>query len=89
MESFNNIPEYQVSVYHMSMLFPYLMFLHDDQQKSEFMRHLEDQQMKDSLKMYNYLVETCFDKCVAVGWGGVSLSSLIANITFIFVVYLE
>jgi len=26
--------------------------------------------MKDSLKMYNHLVESCFDKCVMVGWGG-------------------
>jgi len=42
-----------------------------DHQKAEFMRFLEDQQMKDSLKMYNFLVESCFDKCVAVGWNGV------------------
>lgn len=41
-----------------------------EHQKAEFMRHLEDQQMKDSLKMYNNLVESCFDKCVMVGWGG-------------------
>eukprot|EP01038_Epipyxis_sp_PR26KG_P004173 gene4173-5940_t len=39
-------------------------------QKDEFLRHLEEQQMKDSLKMYNNLVESCFDKCVVVGWGG-------------------
>jgi hypothetical protein len=44
-----------------------------DFQKPEFIRHLEEQQMKDSLKMYNHLVETCFDKCVTVGWGGVSV----------------
>ena len=44
-----------------------------DFQKPDFIRHLEEQQMKDSLKMYNHLVETCFDKCVTVGWGGVSV----------------
>ena len=42
-----------------------------DHQKPEFIKHLEEQQMKDSLKMYNHLVEQCFDKCVTVGWGGV------------------
>jgi len=41
---------------------------------------LEDQQMKDSLKMYNHLVESCFDKCVMVGWGGVSGQLLIAQL---------
>jgi hypothetical protein len=71
-----------------------------DSQKGEFMRHLEDQQMKDSLRyenvvlypllrkysprcnfpnnlphrMYNHLVESCFDKCVMTEWGGVSKS---------------
>mmetsp|Transcript_21935 Transcript_21935/g.19956 ORF Transcript_21935/g.19956 Transcript_21935/m.19956 type:complete len:95 (-) Transcript_21935:57-341(-) len=43
-------------------------------QKAEFLRHLEDQQIKDSLRMYNTLVESCFDKCVHVGWNG-SLNS--------------
>eukprot|EP01041_Mallomonas_annulata_P008054 gene8054-16512_t len=33
-------------------------------QKAEFMRYLEDEQMKESLKMYNRLVEGCFSKCV-------------------------
>jgi import inner membrane translocase subunit TIM9 len=33
-------------------------------QKAEFMKHLEEQQVKDSLRMYNNLVESCFDKCV-------------------------
>ena len=42
-----------------------------EHQKPEFIKHLEEQQMKDSLKMYNHLVEQCFDKCVTVGWGGV------------------
>jgi import inner membrane translocase subunit TIM9 len=41
-----------------------------EHQKAEFIRHLEDNQMKDSLKMYNNLVENCFDKCVMVGWDG-------------------
>mmetsp|Transcript_7071 Transcript_7071/g.10514 ORF Transcript_7071/g.10514 Transcript_7071/m.10514 type:complete len:99 (-) Transcript_7071:100-396(-) len=41
-----------------------------EHQKGEFLRHLEDQQMKDSLKMYNHLVESCFEKCVMVNWGG-------------------
>eukprot|EP01039_Chlorochromonas_danica_P008695 gene8695-9580_t len=39
-------------------------------QKQELIKHLEEQQIKDSLKMYNKLVESCFDKCVMVGWGG-------------------
>lgn len=43
-----------------------------EHQKGEFMRHLQDTQMKDSLRMYNKLVEDCFDKCAFVGWGGVS-----------------
>ena len=41
-----------------------------DHQKAEFMKYFEETQMKDSLKMYNSLVERCFDKCVHVGWGG-------------------
>jgi import inner membrane translocase subunit TIM9 len=35
-----------------------------EHQKAEFMRYLEEQQVRDSLKMYNHLVEQCFDKCV-------------------------
>ena len=31
-----------------------------EHQKPEFMRSLETMQMKDSLKMYNNLVEQCF-----------------------------
>lgn len=41
-----------------------------DHQKKEFFQHLEDQQLKDSLKMYNNLVENCFDKCVMTDWYG-------------------
>ena len=41
-----------------------------EQQRPELIRHLEEQQMKDSLKLYNHLVESCFDKCVHVGWSG-------------------
>lgn len=48
-----------------------------DHQKAEFMRYLEEQQMKDSLKMYNFLVENCFEKCVAVGWNGVSYAVIV------------
>ena len=29
-------------------------------------RFVEEQQVKDSLKMYNRLVTICFDKCVSV-----------------------
>jgi hypothetical protein len=36
-----------------------------EHQKPEFMRSLETMQMKDSLKMYNNLVEQCFAHCVA------------------------
>ncbi|KAJ1426013.1 Tim10/DDP family zinc finger-domain-containing protein [Ochromonadaceae sp. CCMP2298] len=41
-----------------------------DFQKGEFLKFVQEQQMKDSLKMYNHLVEGCFDKCVMTGWGG-------------------
>ncbi len=41
-----------------------------DHQKPELFKHLEEKQMADSLKMYNFLVESCFDKCVTTGWGG-------------------
>jgi mitochondrial import inner membrane translocase subunit TIM9 len=34
-------------------------------QQQEFMRHLENMQLKDSLAMYNNLVERCFDGCVS------------------------
>jgi hypothetical protein len=43
-----------------------------EHQKQEFIRHIEEGQVRDSLKMYNQLVEQCFDKCVLTGWGGVS-----------------
>jgi len=32
--------------------------------QQEFMAHLEQMQLKDSLSMYNTLVERCFDSCV-------------------------
>ena len=42
-----------------------------DHQKAEFVRHLEEFQMKDSLRMYSNLVDICFEKCVSTGsWGG-------------------
>lgn len=44
-----------------------------DHQKQDFVRHIEEQQVRDSLKMYNQLVEQCFEKCVLTGWGGVSI----------------
>mmetsp|Transcript_31026 Transcript_31026/g.34319 ORF Transcript_31026/g.34319 Transcript_31026/m.34319 type:complete len:100 (-) Transcript_31026:371-670(-) len=34
-------------------------------QQQEFMRKLEEMQMKDSLTMYNNLVERCFGQCVS------------------------
>ena len=39
-----------------------------DSQKAEYIRYVEDLQMKESVKMVNRLVEECFDKCVTVGW---------------------
>eukprot|EP00529_Nitzschia_sp_RCC80_P034576 CAMPEP_0113460168 /NCGR_PEP_ID=MMETSP0014_2-20120614/10842_1 /TAXON_ID=2857 /ORGANISM="Nitzschia sp." /LENGTH=98 /DNA_ID=CAMNT_0000351801 /DNA_START=90 /DNA_END=386 /DNA_ORIENTATION=- /assembly_acc=CAM_ASM_000159 len=33
-------------------------------QQQEFMKHLEQMQLKDSLTMYNGLVERCFEGCV-------------------------
>lgn len=33
--------------------------------QQEFMVHLEQMQLKDSLTMYNRLVERCFDGCVS------------------------
>lgn len=60
-----------------------------EHQKAEFLRHLEEQQVKDSLRMYNNLVESCFSKCVMVGWDGVStcissstVTNSIYNLTF-------
>eukprot|EP01040_Poterioochromonas_malhamensis_P014589 gene14589-16164_t len=41
-----------------------------EHQKVELTKWIEEQQAKDSLKMYNNLVEQCFDKCVLTGWGG-------------------
>mmetsp|Transcript_7468 Transcript_7468/g.9952 ORF Transcript_7468/g.9952 Transcript_7468/m.9952 type:complete len:94 (+) Transcript_7468:211-492(+) len=35
-----------------------------EHQKVEFMKHLEQMQVKDSLRMYNNLVGKCFDECV-------------------------
>mmetsp|Transcript_3878 Transcript_3878/g.5765 ORF Transcript_3878/g.5765 Transcript_3878/m.5765 type:complete len:102 (+) Transcript_3878:62-367(+) len=35
-----------------------------EHQKAEFMQHLETQQAKDSMRMYNHLVAQCFDICV-------------------------
>eukprot|EP00904_Undaria_pinnatifida_P009013 jgi/Undpi1/5241/HiC_scaffold_2.g00522.m1 len=32
-------------------------------QQQEFLQHLENQQRKDSLSMYNNLVFRCFDEC--------------------------
>ncbi|CAB9521235.1 membrane translocase subunit TIM9 [Seminavis robusta] len=32
-------------------------------QQQQFMQHLEQMQMKDSLAMYNNLVARCFDAC--------------------------
>mmetsp|Transcript_7486 Transcript_7486/g.8948 ORF Transcript_7486/g.8948 Transcript_7486/m.8948 type:complete len:99 (-) Transcript_7486:51-347(-) len=34
-------------------------------QQQEFMKNLEEMQLKDSLTMYNNLVERCFDSCVS------------------------
>mmetsp|Transcript_51173 Transcript_51173/g.147698 ORF Transcript_51173/g.147698 Transcript_51173/m.147698 type:complete len:98 (+) Transcript_51173:148-441(+) len=34
-------------------------------QQQEFMKHLEHMQLKDSLTMYNNLVERCFEGCVS------------------------
>ncbi|KAL3934557.1 MAG: hypothetical protein SGBAC_009748 [Bacillariaceae sp.] len=34
-------------------------------QQQEFMQHLEQMQLKDSLTMYNNLVGRCFDGCVS------------------------
>ena len=39
-------------------------------QQAELIRHLEEQQLRLSLLMVNKLTDTCFDKCVATGWGG-------------------
>ena len=36
-----------------------------DQQKAEFMQHIETAQLQDSLKLYNRVVEQCFDNCVS------------------------
>lgn len=33
-------------------------------QQQQFMRDMENMQMKDSLQMYNTLVSRCFDHCV-------------------------
>mmetsp|Transcript_27241 Transcript_27241/g.83971 ORF Transcript_27241/g.83971 Transcript_27241/m.83971 type:complete len:89 (+) Transcript_27241:1163-1429(+) len=36
-----------------------------EHQKAEFMQALNSMQMKDSLRMYNNLVESCFMHCVS------------------------
>mmetsp|Transcript_7467 Transcript_7467/g.9951 ORF Transcript_7467/g.9951 Transcript_7467/m.9951 type:complete len:105 (+) Transcript_7467:211-525(+) len=41
-----------------------------EHQKVEFMKHLEQMQVKDSLRMYNNLVGKCFDECVQPTGGG-------------------
>jgi len=41
-----------------------------ESQRPELFRHLEEHQMRDTLRMYNHLIESCFDKCVNVGWSG-------------------
>ncbi|GKY91881.1 hypothetical protein MPSEU_000159700 [Mayamaea pseudoterrestris] len=33
-------------------------------QQQQFMKEMENMQLKDSLSMYNNLVERCFDSCV-------------------------
>jgi mitochondrial import inner membrane translocase subunit TIM9 len=45
-----------------------------EHQQPELIRHLEEVQVRNSLKMLNVLTEKCFDKCVQTGWGG-SLTS--------------
>jgi mitochondrial import inner membrane translocase subunit TIM9 len=41
-----------------------------EHQQPELIRHLEETQVKNSLKMLNNLTQVCFDKCVTTGWGG-------------------
>lgn len=36
-----------------------------EHQKAEFMRHIEEMQLQDSLRMYNRVVEACFNDCVS------------------------
>lgn len=36
-----------------------------EHQKAEFMRHVEEKQLQDSLQMYNRVVEACFNDCVS------------------------
>jgi len=36
----------------------------DDKDSKDMMKIIEDMQMRDSLKMYNRLVERCFGNCV-------------------------
>jgi import inner membrane translocase subunit TIM9 len=44
---------------------PVIMLTDTAHQQQEFMRHLEHMQLKDSLAMYNNLVERCFEGCVS------------------------
>ena len=41
-----------------------------EHQQPKLIRHLEELQVRNSLKMLNILSERCFDKCVNTGWGG-------------------
>ena len=34
-------------------------------ERAEFMRHIEELQLQDSLRMYNRVVEACFNDCVS------------------------
>lgn len=41
-----------------------------EHQQPELMRHLEEVQMRNSLKMLNKLTEHCFSNCIQTGWAG-------------------
>jgi import inner membrane translocase subunit TIM9 len=41
-----------------------------EHQQPELIRHLEEVQMRNSLRMLNKLTEHCFDACIQTGWGG-------------------
>ena len=47
-------------------------------QQAEIMKFQQDQQIKTSIKLFNKVVETCYDKCISVGyWSGVRLEKYI------------
>ena len=48
-----------------------------EHQQPELIRHLEEVQVRNSLKMLNVLTERCFDKCVTTGWGGSMTSKVL------------